>query len=184
MPLELDFPAIVEAEAARIRAAYEADRDGVVPWSDRWTVRSVARHVAHAHHVVALVIRDRPTADFGLFDRLTFPPKDDPSFLLWSAASTDALCHELRETPLREPCFTTHPSDGTVGYWYRHMAHETLIHRWDAEAGAGLAPARIDAELAADGIEEYLELYAVLGRQMRRAPAGPTVRIVCTDARG
>jgi uncharacterized protein (TIGR03083 family) len=180
--VDIDFVAVIADEAARIRAAYEAEPTGRVPWSDRWSVGSVARHVGHAHHAVARVIRERPTTDFGLFDTEVFPPKGDPGFPEWSAAATRALCDALRETPLDEACWTTHPTDATVGFWYRHMAHETLIHRWDAEAGAGRVPSAIAPALAADGIDEYLTLYVPVGRQVLRSPAGPSVRITCTDA--
>jgi hypothetical protein len=38
------------------------------------------------------------------------------------------------------------------------MAHETIIHRWDAEDAASLQPA-IDAELASDGVDEFLSFF-------------------------
>jgi uncharacterized protein (TIGR03083 family) len=42
-------------------------------------------------------------------------------------------------------------------FWFRRMAQETVVHRIDAELGArALSP--IDAELAADGIGEFLGL--------------------------
>jgi uncharacterized protein (TIGR03083 family) len=179
--MSLDYVAILDAEAARIRAAYAANPRGRVPWSDRWSVGSVARHVASAHHVVAQIVRDRPTASFALFDTLVTPPKDDPTFPAWSAAGTEALCDALRTTDPAEPCWSVHPDDSTVGFWLRHMAHETLIHRWDAESGAGVDIAPIAPELAADGIDEYLSLYVPVARQVRSSPAGPTFRIECTD---
>ena len=38
------------------------------------------------------------------------------------------------------------------------MAHETAVHRWDAQCAAGtLAP--IEAELAIDGVGEVLEVF-------------------------
>jgi hypothetical protein len=116
MPLSLDHLTTIEADAARIRAAYDTDRDGRIPWSDRWTVRSVARHVAGAHHVAARIIHGRPTADFGLLDNLEQPPKNDPGFPAWFAAGTDALCHALRSTDLDEPCWTSIPEGRTVRF--------------------------------------------------------------------
>jgi uncharacterized protein (TIGR03083 family) len=180
--MSFDYVSVIDAEAARIRAAYAASPKGRVPWSDRWSVGSVARHVANAHHVVAQIVRDRPAASFDLFDTLVTPPKDDPSFPAWSAAGTDALCDALRTTDPAERCWSVHPEDKTVGFWLRHMAHETLMHRWDAEAGAGVDLAPIDPAIAADGIDEYLALYVPVVRQVHRSPAGPTFSIECTDA--
>lgn len=57
------------------------------------------------------------------------------------------------------------------------MAHETAVHRWDADAaieGVDLA-APIDADLAGDGIDEYLTVYLDPGR------SSPT-RVYPTDS--
>jgi len=184
MPLSLDQLSTIAADASRIRAAYDLDRDARIPWSDRWTVRSVARHVAAAHHGIAGIITGRPTVDFGIFDRLEQPPKNDPGFPAWFAAGTHALCEALRTTDLDEPCWTSIPEDRTVRYWLRRMTHETLVHRWDAEIGAGMAPASFDPAVAADGVDEYLTLAVPALRTARRSPAGPPVHFACTDAEG
>jgi uncharacterized protein (TIGR03083 family) len=46
-----------------------------------------------------------------------------------------------------------------AAFWWRRMAQETAVHRWDAEAAAG-APSAIDAALAVDGVDEYLGFVA------------------------
>jgi uncharacterized protein (TIGR03083 family) len=182
MPLTLnDHLSTIEADAARIRVAYDTDRSGRIPWSDRWTVRTVARHVARAHHLVAAIIHGRPTADFGLVDSIELPAKDDPAFPAWFEAGTGALCDALRSTDLDEPCWTSVPDGRVVRFWLTRMTAETLVHRWDAEVGAGLTPEPFAAAVAADGVEEYLTLLMPALREMRRAPAGPSVRIACTD---
>jgi MDMPI C-terminal domain len=40
--------------------------------------------------------------------------------------------------------------------WAPRQAHETAIHRLDAELAAGRSPASFDAEFAADGVDELL----------------------------
>jgi len=178
-----DHVAVIEAEAARILAAYAAQPDGRVPWSDRWSVNSVAHHVAGSHHVVAQIIEDRPTADFGRFDGLARPARGHPSFPAWFATGTDALVTQCRTAPASDTCWTVHPDGGgTVAFWARHMASETLVHRWDAEAGAGITGPPMAPTVAADAVDEYLDL-AVRGiRAHYGSPAGPAVRIACTDA--
>src|ERR1019366_4465230 len=76
----LDYLSIISNETSRIVNAFERDRQAAVPWSDRWTVATVARHVAATHHVVAEIVEGRPGADFGLFGQLQTPPKDSPEF--------------------------------------------------------------------------------------------------------
>ena len=53
------------------------------------------------------------------------------------------------------PSYTWWPPDQTVGFWARRMAHETAVHRFDAELAAG-TPTSINADLAADGVDEIL----------------------------
>ena len=43
------------------------------------------------------------------------------------------------------------------GFYHRRMAHETLIHRWDAENAVG-EPQPLDDDLAADNIDELLQV--------------------------
>lgn len=179
----VDYFAVIEGEAARIMAAYAADPAGAVPWSTRWTVNTVARHVAGSHHVVAQIIEDRPTADFGRYDTLDQPAKGDPAFPAWFAAGTEALVTHCRVSPPAEACWSPFPGgSGSVAFWTRHMAHETLVHRWDAEAGAGIAGPGMDPVVAADAIDEFVDVLVPATRVLHGSPAGPAIRIACTDA--
>jgi uncharacterized protein (TIGR03083 family) len=179
--MPVDHLAVIQSEAARLLAAYATDPGGKVPWSERWSVGTVARHVAGTHHVVAQVIEDRPTADFGRFGALATPAKGDPGFPAWFAEGTDALVEQCRATPPAEVCWSWHPDERTVGFWTRRMAHETLVHRWDAEAGAGTAGPPMDPSVAADGVDELLDVFVSASRALHGSPAGPAVRIGCTD---
>jgi uncharacterized protein (TIGR03083 family) len=68
--------------------------------------------------------------------------------------------------------------------WPRRQAHETAVHRWDAEQAIG-RPTAIDPELASDGIDEYFEV--MLPRKVVRdgieLPAG-SLHVHCTDVPG
>ena len=75
--MPVDHLDVIASEGARILDAYRSNPDGRVPWSHRWTVRSVARHVAGSHHAVALILSDRPTADFE--QAAAMPPVRDPA---------------------------------------------------------------------------------------------------------
>lgn len=183
--MAVDYAAVIESEAARILAAYAANPAGKVPWSDRWSVNTVARHVAGAHHVIAQVIEDRPTADYGRIETLDPPPKGDPRFPAWFAAGTEALVTQCRTAPPEDVCWTPHPLvDGTVRYHTRRIAHDTLVHRWDAEAGAGITGPAMDPVVAADAVDEYLDVFVSASRAIHGSPAGPAVRVACTDTDG
>jgi uncharacterized protein (TIGR03083 family) len=176
----LDYLSIVSDEASRIVDAYERDPRAAVPWSDRWTVGTVARHVAGTHHVVADIVRGRPNADFGLFNDLETPAKDSPEFVDWFRSGTASLLGQLSSVPAEDKCWSWFASGGRVGWWARRMAFEAVIHRWDADAAEGQAFS-IATDIAADGVDEYLDVFVATSRDAADAPAGPTVVFECSD---
>jgi uncharacterized protein (TIGR03083 family) len=78
--------------------------------------------------------------------------------------------------------------DQRVGFWSRRMAHETTIHRWDAQSAPGTQDP-VEAALAVDGIDERLEN---LVPSMDFNTAGPdalsgsgeSIHLHCTDTDG
>ncbi len=71
-------------------------------------------------------------------------------------------------------------------FWARRMAHETAVHRWDAESAgpAGRDATPLDRTLAADGIDEFFEVFTSvrLGADAIAALGPVTLRLVATDA--
>jgi hypothetical protein len=70
-------------------------------------------------------------------------------------------------------------------WWLRRLAHETAVHRWDAEAaGAGPEAARpIAREAAADGIDEMFEVFLPLVAEDLRGE-GETMHLHANDGPG
>jgi uncharacterized protein (TIGR03083 family) len=178
--MTLDYVSIISDEASRIVSAYERDPRSPVPWSDRWSVGTVARHVAGTHHVVAEIIRGRPDADFGLFDQLETPAKDSPEFVAWFRSGTASLLRQLSSVPGEAECWSWFASGGHVGWWARRMALEAVIHRFDADAAQG-RPFSVAPDVAADGVDEYLDVFVAASRAAVDAPAGPTIGFECSD---
>ena len=67
--------------------------------------------------------------------------------------------------------------DQTARFWFRRQAHEVAVHRWDAQLAAGDA-APIETELAADGVDERLEMLRSFAPIQGN---GETVHLHCTD---
>ena len=178
--MTLDYLSIISGESSRIVNAYEVDRQAAVPWSDRWTVGTVARHVAGTHHVVADIVSGRPEADFGLFADLQTPPKDSPEFVDWFRSGTASLLEQLSSVPADDECWSWFEPGRRVGWWARRMALEAVVHRSDTDAAQGKQfSAASDA--AADGIDEYLDVFVATSRAVQEAPAGPTMAFECSD---
>jgi uncharacterized protein (TIGR03083 family) len=65
---------------------------------------------------------------------------------------------------------------------FRRVAQETAMHRWDAEAAAG-DPQPIDRALAADGIDEMLEVFVPRVND-KLVGTGETLHLHATDGDG
>ena len=184
-PVSIDFADVIASESARLVAALDASPDAALPWCGSWTVKDCALHVGAAHHVVAKVIEGRPTTDFGYFASLDKPDVSDPALGAWVAEGTAALLDQLGRTSPDDVCWSWWPTGGNVGFWARRMAHETLVHRWDVEQGAGGTPAPMDPAVASDSVDEYLDVFVGLVRHLGSSPgAGESVHVHCTDGPG
>jgi uncharacterized protein (TIGR03083 family) len=135
----------------------------------------VAIHTGVVHRHKSAIVRDRLLDNPDPIE----PPRDET--LEWYRAGLAELLEVLGATDPSEHVFTWYPPDQSVGFWYRRMAQETLIHRVDAEQGHG-SVSPIDPELAADGIDEVVTVY-VGGYPNWGAfePGHDVVRLECAD---
>jgi uncharacterized protein (TIGR03083 family) len=180
-----EYIASIQSDSDRIVSALASSPDAEIPWCGDWTVKDCAHHVGALHHVVAAVIKGRPTANFGLFKTLDPPSATDPALGPWIAAGTATLVEELRTAYIDEPCWTFWSEVPTVAFWSRRSAHETAVHRWDVERAAGVDIDPMDPVIAADGVDEFLDVFVGMMRGLHATPgAGETVHVHCTDTAG
>ncbi|MDQ1727641.1 MAG: hypothetical protein QOK14_1686 [Frankiaceae bacterium] len=148
---------LAEFKADGERLASVATAHGLTapaPTCPGWTVGDVVTHTAAVYRRQAAVIRlgRRPAA--GEWEE---PPAGNAS-LDWFLAAHHAMLDELGGRKPASPAFTRWPRDPTVAFWYRRMAHETLVHRVDVEVACG-DRTPVDAALAVDGIDEVLTVF-------------------------
>lgn len=146
---------LIGADAHRLLRAARAAPDAAVAGCPGWTTQDLVDHVAMVYlHKVECMRRGSPPDPW--------PPTDDADIPAGPFAAFETGLHAvLDELGSRDPdatTFTWFPPDQTVGFWYRRMAHETAVHRLDAERAAG-APTAIDPALAVDGIDEVLGFF-------------------------
>jgi hypothetical protein len=60
------------------------------------------------------------------------------------------------------------------------MALEAVVHRSDTDAAQGRAFS-VASDVAADGVDEYLDVFVAPSRAGNDAPAGPTISFECSD---
>lgn len=100
----------------------------------------------------------------------------------WWRQEYDQLMADLDRIDPETPTWNWAPQPKRAGFWIRRMAHETVIHRWDAQMAAA-AGEPIEPKLAVDGISEVLDTWLPAGR--RPSPRGQwhgMVQLVAVDA--
>jgi uncharacterized protein (TIGR03083 family) len=136
--------------AALREAAIELDKP--VPACPGWTVRDAVEHTAVVYAHKSTIIESD----------LDGPPDDWPPEFHYADVLDfyDEQLHRVIEAlRTRAPSVrvgTWYEPDQTVGFWVRRMMQETVVHRADVES-ASASPAHIDAEVAIDGIDEFVE---------------------------
>jgi uncharacterized protein (TIGR03083 family) len=86
-----------------------------------------------------------------------------PAVLSWLDTAYGELNEGLTRADPADPVGTWFPPDQTAGFVQRRMAHETAVHRWDAQSAHG-EPEQIEPELARDGIDEMLDVHLPMHR--------------------
>src|SRR5918997_6253661 len=158
--LAVDYCGVAETEAGRLRAAaVAAGPDTAVPTCPQWSVHRLVAHTARAFEMV--------TGALGAADPSSPPPKpsrpdgDFDAVLAGYDERLATMLELLRSVDPSAPAWHFSPiAPKTAASLARRMAHEATVHRIDAQAAAGGAAseqdARVDPEVAADGVDEVL----------------------------
>lgn len=155
--------ALARETDALARAFDGGTMDAPVPTCPDWTLAELADHVGSFTGFWTHVLCEgtgRPKPDN--------PPRPtDPAAVGdWYRGLADALRAELDATPPGTEIWTWSPTDRTATFAGRRVAHETAIHRFDAQLALG-QPDAVDPMLAADGIEEIFVMISAWGEPGR-----------------
>jgi hypothetical protein len=80
-------------------------------------------------------------------------------FMTWGF---EAITKALDINRTERPTWSWHHNDHSVDFWFRRMAHETVIHRIDAEQAVSTV-SKIDEVFALDGVDEVLDFLPLMG---------------------
>lgn len=146
---------------AHLRADGEALADAArrapsvrVPSCPDWDMTLLVAHTGTVHRWVDEIVGTRSAKYVKWHALETMGPE---ATLEWYREGLEHLLATLAEADPEAAVWNWFDRGvGPAGFWIRRMAHETAIHRWDGEAGAG-DPQPIAADLAVDGIDEFLE---------------------------
>ncbi|HEY7430294.1 MAG TPA: maleylpyruvate isomerase family mycothiol-dependent enzyme [Streptosporangiaceae bacterium] len=163
-----------------------ADLTQRVPTCPDWTVRQLATHMGRAHRWAAAIVDTRSAEPIPFREvpdgRLPDDPREQPGWLTDGAAKLAGAVQAAGSDPV-----WTHLGLHPAGYWARRMAHETAVHRADAQLAFGQPPV-IDADIASDGIDEWLGLlqlqpFQPTGEQASPLAGGRVMHLHTTDDR-
>jgi uncharacterized protein (TIGR03083 family) len=171
---------LIEARSAAFRSALAGALDERVPGCPDWRGRDLIAHLGEVHRswaaIVAAGAPDR-SPDWAAVPETT--PTGD--LLDWSERSTGALLDALRAAGPDRPVWSWWGAT-TSGRVARHQVQEAGMHAWDAEDTVGRAGRLQPQELAADGVQEFLEVSVPTAGAWPHDPV--TVGITATDVPG
>jgi uncharacterized protein (TIGR03083 family) len=173
----------VDAEGKQMASAVaQAAADAPVPTCPEWLLRDLVHHQGGVHRwATAYVAGAKGEASDIDFESAVGPRPGDGDLVEWFRDGHAALVSALRAASPELRCWTFLPAPSPLAMWSRRQAHETAIHRVDAELTAGLPPAPVTAAFGADGIDEMLTLFVPRRKGDPRADPARTLSVRCDD---
>ena len=163
-------------------AATRSGLDASIPLCPPWQVKDLLRHIGYIHRWAARHITECPDTV------LDGPPEEDilrggaadPDLLAWFRVGHAALVETLRTADPGLVCATFMDAPSSLAFWARRQAHETAIHRADADSASGILPG-YEPEFAADGIDELIMGFGQRRKYRPSADGSGSMRIRAAD---
>ncbi|MET7453032.1 maleylpyruvate isomerase family mycothiol-dependent enzyme [Streptomyces sp. NPDC005574] len=175
-----EFVEILDREGRALAVAAEAAGLGAkVPTCPEWQVRDLVRHTGMVHRWAAAFVTEGYTTwhpDGGL------PDLDGAGLPTWFREGHRHLVDSLRSAPPGLACWSFLPAPSPLAFWARRQAHETTVHRFDAQSARGGTPDTVAPGFAADGIDELLRAFHARPRSRLRSDRPRVLRVRATDA--
>ncbi|MBV7696319.1 maleylpyruvate isomerase family mycothiol-dependent enzyme [Streptomyces sp. TRM70350] len=174
-----DFISTLDREGRLLAtAAAEAGTDAKVPTCPDWQVRDLLRHTGMVHRwATGFVAEARTSYQPGG----ELPDLDGEDLLTWYREGHRRLVDTLTAAPPDVRCWQVLPAPTPLACWARRQAHETTVHRVDAEAARGGANAEIARDFAVDGIDELLRVFHARRKSAVRTEEPRVLRVRATD---
>jgi len=161
-------------------AAQRSGLDAPVPPCPQWQVRDLVRHTGAVHRWAAAFVAERRTAPVEWDESAP----DDDALVGWYRAMHSGLVSTLEAAPADIECWTFLPAPSPLAFWARRQAHETTVHRVDAQSAAGAERSPVETAFAADGVDELLTGFHVRKRSQVRTDRPRTLRVLVHDGPG
>lgn len=159
-------------------AARKAGTDAEVPTCPGWRVRDLLRHVGTVHRWAAGFVAEGHTSPRRSGAE---PELDGEPLLAWYEEGHCRLVATLRAAPADVACWSFLPAPSPLAFWSRRQAHETAVHRVDAESAHGGTPGEPAVDFAVDGVDELLLAFHARAKSRVRTDKPRVLRVRATD---
>lgn len=145
--------ALVREEGHRLIDLCEVGPSAAVAACPGWSATDLAVHTASVHRRVAHWCTTRAEKA----TRWPDPTPAEPTAPWgWCREGVELVADALANIASDDAVWSwTDHHDG--GFYHRRMVHETVLHRWDAQAATGTPPP-LDPSISADGIDELMSV--------------------------
>ena len=183
------------AEALRrdgegLATAAAGNLEASVPGCPRWTVKDLVVHTGAVHRfwgrIAELEVQDldgvQKIGEAAETEEARAEAElDEAELVEWFRDGVTDLADVLEQRDGSVPVWSW-SAQKNIAFIQRRMAQETAVHRWDAESARPPAEP-IEAELARDGIDEFLDIF-MSAEQSPIAGKGETIHLHQTDGPG
>jgi uncharacterized protein (TIGR03083 family) len=176
--------AVVRREGLLLaQAAGQVALETAIPTCPGWTMRDLVRHIGGIHRWAAMHVREGRTQPVNGFAQAVDAWPSDEALIDWFRTGHARLIDALAEAPPDLQCWSFLPAPSPLAFWARRQAHETAIHRADAQSPTQhITP--YPTEVAKDGLDELL--LAFVARSDGRLTSDPprSLHVHATDTDG
>lgn len=178
----MDFRAALIAETGAFgELIREADPATRIPTCPDWTIKQLFRHVGRGNRWAAQIVADRRDEALDPREVREGKPPDDPEAAIdWLNDGAQLILDSVDTVGADTPVWTF-IGPRPAHWWIRRRLHEATVHRADAALALG-TEYQLTPEVAADGIDEWLERIAVVANaESSPLDAGQTLHLHATD---
>jgi uncharacterized protein (TIGR03083 family) len=160
-------------------AAEASELDAPIPTCPDWRMRDLLQHMGDVHRWAAAHVAQPSAEPIRRVEGIAGPLPDDADLLAWFRQGHAALVETLKAADPDVECWSFLPAPSPLAFWSRRQAHETGIHRADAQSPSG-AITGFEPGFAEDGIDELL--FGFFGRPPPDGALETPPRTLCLRA--
>src|SRR5690606_8242614 len=153
-----------------------------VPSCPDWTVGELTRHLGGFYHRIRLHAgsagADEQWPPLAVPDEA--PAADDEAVVTWFREQLAGAEAHLESLDPDLPTWNWAPQPKVASFWHRRAAHETAVHRWDAQVATRL-PEPIESKLAGDTVAEVMDTLLPAGRRRTDVDAKGLIELTAAD---